>query len=921
MATVFLARDLRHERRVAFKVLNPELGAVLGAERFLSEIRVTANLQHPNLLPLFDSGETDGLLYYVMPFVEGESLRARLERERQLPVDEAIRMAVLVADALDYAHGEGVIHRDLKPENILLSRGQPLVADFGIALAVSLAGGARVTQTGLSLGTPQYMSPEQATGDRTIDSRTDIYSLGAVTYEMLTGEAPHSGTTAQAIIARLLTEHPRQIRSQRPTVTEQMEAAVERALEKLPADRWATAKEFSEALTGTRVVVRTSRTAAFAAASVGPSGRTAAETADFSIIGSRRITVREIAAWSLAAVALVAFGSATLRRDEPERLGVATEFEIELPDSVEVSGGGSAAAIALSRDGSTLVFNGARAGESPSLWLRYMDQREVVPLRGADSTRGPVFSNDGSEVLFSYALGGRGGRGGGGGGGGGGRGGRGVGRASAPIMRIATRGGTPRPLTDSAAGNGQLSWGQGGRIVFAADDGLFVMSSPGGAATFLAAPDSSRGHVRYGFPDLLPGGKAALLVIWKGVTSLDSAVIGVVTIPGGKVTELGIRGTYPRYSTTGHLLVATRDAQLVAVPFSTRSLQITGEAVVIVENVAVGSGGAAGYAISDNGTLVYHLGTAAANGARDLVAVDRKGAERELGLNQRPIQWPRVSPDGDQVAIAVATSLDQVFPYPDIHRFEIKTRRLVRVTTDSASIVSAWTHDNSRIVAGKTRVAGVRGADSVITIRPLYSAGLSQTLMRFGSDTSVVGFAFGPARGYASVMVFPTSGNSDIWLAHIDSLGSPRPFLTQPYREWAGRVSPDGNLLAYVTDSTGRQEVYVRPISGRGVVRRVSLDEAREPVWNREGRELFFRSGGNMMVAQISGSTDLTVARYDTLFLDSWFLTPFGSAPQYDVMPGGREFVMLRRPQQLLVEIRPLIAVMNWPARLRGPRK
>ena len=208
MATVYLARDLRHDRHVALKLLNPELGAVLGVERFLAEIKVTANLQHPNLLPLFDSGEADGLLFYVMPYVEGESLRARLEREKQLPVDEAVRIAVAVANALDYAHSHGVIHRDLKPENILLQAGQPVVADFGIALAVSNAGGKRITQTGLSLGTPQYMSPEQATGDRVIDGRSDIYSLGAVTYEMLTGEPPHTGSTAQAIIARLLTDKP-----------------------------------------------------------------------------------------------------------------------------------------------------------------------------------------------------------------------------------------------------------------------------------------------------------------------------------------------------------------------------------------------------------------------------------------------------------------------------------------------------------------------------------------------------------------------------------------------------------------------------------------------------------------------------------------------------------------------------------------
>jgi len=255
MATVYLARDLRHDRKVALKVLNSELGAVLGVERFLTEIRVTANLQHPNLLPLFDSGAAAGLLFYVMPFVEGESLRARLEREKQLPVDEAVRIAVALAGALDYAHRSKVIHRDLKPENILLHDGQPLIADFGIALAVANAGGTRVTQTGLSLGTPQYMSPEQATGDRVIDARTDIYSLGAVTYEMLAGEAPHTGTNAQAIIAKLMTEDVRPLTVLRRNVPPAVDAAVRHALEKLPADRFATAREFADALLGKTAVV------------------------------------------------------------------------------------------------------------------------------------------------------------------------------------------------------------------------------------------------------------------------------------------------------------------------------------------------------------------------------------------------------------------------------------------------------------------------------------------------------------------------------------------------------------------------------------------------------------------------------------------------------------------------------------------
>ena len=247
MATVYLAFDIKHDRRVAVKVLRPELGAVIGADRFLAEIKTTANLQHPHILGLIDSGDADGLLYYVMPFVEGETVRDRISREKQLPVADAVRIATEAASALDYAHRHGVIHRDIKPENILLHDGSALVADFGIALAVSTAG-TRMTETGMSLGTPHYMSPEQAMGEREISARSDVYALGCVLYEMLTGDPPFTGSTAQAIVARVVTEQPRSLTSQRHTIPPQVEAAVLTALEKLPADRFGSAAEFAAAL-------------------------------------------------------------------------------------------------------------------------------------------------------------------------------------------------------------------------------------------------------------------------------------------------------------------------------------------------------------------------------------------------------------------------------------------------------------------------------------------------------------------------------------------------------------------------------------------------------------------------------------------------------------------------------------------------
>ncbi|MBL0173027.1 MAG: serine/threonine-protein kinase [Gemmatimonadaceae bacterium] len=248
MATVYLAEDLKHERQVALKVLRPELGAVLGTERFLAEVKITARLDHPHILTLIDSGSAGGLLYYVLPFVRGESLRDLLDREQQLSLEQALAITKHIASALDYAHRKGVVHRDIKPENILLQEGEAMLADFGIALAVQESGGSRLTETGLSLGTPYYMSPEQATGERALDARSDLYSLASVLYEMLVGEPPITGKTTQAVIAKLLTESPMHVRTVRNTVPEHIDAAIAKALSKVPADRFTSVADFSRAL-------------------------------------------------------------------------------------------------------------------------------------------------------------------------------------------------------------------------------------------------------------------------------------------------------------------------------------------------------------------------------------------------------------------------------------------------------------------------------------------------------------------------------------------------------------------------------------------------------------------------------------------------------------------------------------------------
>ena len=347
MATVYLAEDLKHNRMVAVKVLKPELAIAIGAARFLAEIKTTANLQHPHILALHDSGEVNGTVFYVMPYVEGESLRDRLEREKQLPVDDALRIAAEVADALQYAHERGVIHRDIKPENILLQRGHAVVADFGIALAASKTGGARMTETGMSLGTPTYMSPEQAMGAREVDARTDVYSLGCVLYEMLVGEPPFVGPTAQSIVAKVMTESPRSLTGQRRTVPPHVDAAVQKSLEKLAADRFASASAFAESLRDGRL-------------SLGASGH---EPPNAPV--RPRSFAHRTAAWGAILFACVAIASAAFaagRRSGDDRASTGLSMEQRTFRTQSIY------SARYTANGESIVYSAAEAGDSPRIY-------------------------------------------------------------------------------------------------------------------------------------------------------------------------------------------------------------------------------------------------------------------------------------------------------------------------------------------------------------------------------------------------------------------------------------------------------------------------------------------------------------------------------------------------------------------------
>jgi serine/threonine-protein kinase len=463
MATVYLARDLRHERRVALKVLRPELAAVIGAERFLQEIKTTANLQHPHILGLIDSGEANGLLWYVMPYVEGESLRDRLEREKQLPVDEAIRLTTEVAGALDYAHRHGVIHRDIKPENILLHDRRALVADFGIALAVSSAGASRMTETGMSLGTPQYMSPEQAMGDRTLDARSDVYSLGAMLYEMLAGDPPYTGSTAQAIVAKVLTEKAPPVTAARDTVPLHVAAAIQKSLAKLPADRFPSAAEFASALADTTY----RGTVQLAAAREAPSGRRAVYTA-----GAIALIAGVAAAW----------GWMRPRPDLPvTRLDLST-------GAVTPSNGSD---LVISPDGSMLALSGTLGGER-AIFLRRLDGDAAFrKVPGTESGTAPSFSPDNEWIVFRR-------------------------NSDRSLVKVAVAGGGSVTLVATGGLNPFApAWAADGQITFTSPQGTYRIPAGGGSPVHLAAPTRSS--------FMLPDGSGMLTTTGAGISVYDFA--------------------------------------------------------------------------------------------------------------------------------------------------------------------------------------------------------------------------------------------------------------------------------------------------------------------------------------------------------------------------------------------------------------
>jgi eukaryotic-like serine/threonine-protein kinase len=853
MATVYLAEDLKHRRRVAVKVLKPELAAVLGADRFVQEITTTAALQHPHILPLFDSGEADGFLFYVMPFIDGETLRSRLDRETQLGVDESIRIATNVADALDYAHRHGVIHRDIKPENILLQEGRPMVADFGIALAVSAAAGGRMTETGLSLGTPHYMSPEQATAEREISARSDIYSLASVLYEMLAGNPPHTGASAQQIIMKIITESAAPVTQYRRSVPPNVAAAVAQALEKLPADRFETAKAFAAALGD----------AAFA----GPSGTTATVAGRMRASASRR-PLYAVAA--VGAVLLVVAMTGWLRvLPEPvtsRQRVVLWQHSVGHQLDPGIPHHSSQAAIAP--DGSSIVYTDIVGGVS-RLFLKRRNASMATVLEGTNGGASPFFSPDGRWIGY-HTLDGR-------------------------LRKMPVDGGGSVTLAD----DGYLeyltaAWLDDGTIVYAGRRSDFArVDAAGGGSRPVGAGSLLSGYTIMTI-SALPGSRGFLYTACSGNCAIESGVyVYDMAADSGRLVVADAAGAW--YSPTGHLLYTSRTGGLYALGFDAKRLVPTSGAVPVIDDVLPAS-----FTLSASGTVLY----AASQGGKalaELMWVSRDGSAASLDSTWRgDFNYPALSPDGNALALSVGDGTTQLW----IRRSDGTRQKLTQ--EGLVNWRPTWTPDGRSLVFSSLRTPGGTQDDTNLYVMPVDGSAPPGLLLDH---------AHGVWEGeltrdgrWLVVRSDEQDGISQIRGRRMDADTALVPLLVTESNKTQIALSPDGRWLAYGDVGTGAREIYVAAFPSMTSPRMVSREGGSEPRWAPDGRELFYKSNDVLMSVAIMPGEGVVAGTPRQLFS----VAPYRSArnrQQYDVAPDGQRFVMIR---DVAGGARDVVYVENW---------
>jgi len=862
MATVYLADDLRHERKVALKVLKPELAAVVGADRFLAEIKTTANLQHPHILGLHDSGEADGLLFYVMPYVEGESLRDRLDREHQLPVDDAVRIATNLAEALDYAHRKGVIHRDIKPANILLQDGKPVIADFGIALAVSEAGGGRLTETGLSLGTPYYMSPEQATGDLKVGPQADIYALGCVLYEMLIGEPPFTGSTPQAVLGRIITGEVPPPKEERASIPTNVDAAIRKALEKVPADRFVGARDFAKAL-GDAGFRHGERAIPEAPATAGP----------WKGLATAAIVVAAISTL-FASWLFLSGGDAPASPVVRFTLPLGESADLHLGDARgSLFGRPVVTSFAVSPDGEMLVYaaweetgdRGPLLGRFGSvrpesrLYRRRLDQARVEPITGTESGSFPFFSPDGEWIGFFSPEG---------------------------LKRVSVADGNVETIVAGATDyQAEATWGDDDRIVWATWSGdLYEVPASGGEPRLLAASDSVLPGFQHRQPEMLPGSRALLFAGLPLTRDLELAEVFALDLATGNQTSLLANAMHPRYVDTGHLLF-TRRGTLMAVGFDPDRLEVRGEPVIVQENVmqAIGTTasrsetGSAQVAVSASGHMAYADGGPFPERRRQLLRVTLDGAVEPLGLDPGAYSHPRISPEGDRLAFSVIDGRGSNLFVHDLDRRVTQSLNAGGFSNGGAE----WSPDGRFIAFSSDREDWVANiyripADGRGDPERLAPSDQAQSMMSWSSE---------------GVIAYLQGG--DIWV--LPPNGEPEPFFTSAAGENHASFSPDGRWIAYRSDQSGRGEVYVRPYPGPGPARLISDDGGISPAWSPDGNRLYLlpspQDESVLMAVDVRVDGDLSSSRATTV-VDPWPYYRTDPSRAYDVLPDG-SFVVL----------------------------
>jgi eukaryotic-like serine/threonine-protein kinase len=848
MAVVYLAHDRKHDRRVAVKVLHADLAAVVGAERFLTEIRVTARLQHPHILGLIDSGvfgdeaaELRGRPFYVMPYVEGESLRGRLERDGQLPVADALRIAREVASALDYAHRHGVVHRDVKPENVLLGDdGQALVADFGIALAVQHAGGARLTQTGLSLGTPHYMSPEQAMGERQITARADVYALGAVTYEMLAGEPPFTAPTAQAVVARVLTEDPRSLTTQRRSVPPAVDAAVRRALEKLPADRFASAAEFAHAL------------------EVPPAPESAATTDSRNEAhapvrhhgaGTRRTAtaLAAVAAMSAAVVGGVALGARTgwlgSVQDSPPMPGVRATL---MPPPGELFAGGDG--LALSPDGTQLAFTVLRAPPRPRLFVRTLASGVMRELAGTADAQFPFWSPDGRTLGFF---------------------------AGGELRTVPLAGGLVTVVATAPAPRGG-AWAPDGTLLFGGDpDGVIYRVRPGGGPPVAVTRTGPEGQHR--LPVFLPDGHRFL---YSGGRRTG---IFVGDLQTGTHRRIRADGGEAAFAPPDRLLFAAAGTlaygRVMEQHFDPSTGVADGEPTLVADSV-FNPGGPVGYTVSGAGLLVYQQRPY----LPQRVWLDRRGTPLDSVPDDEAWTF-RLSHDGTRVAQG-----GRALWVRDLRRSVAMRVAAPGNAGQQVLTFPVWSPDDARLafiaIGTESPVIFVVRADGTgerVRLPSPPNGGMPLDWSPDGGTLLLTGTAS------------RTTGNQSLWLLDL-ATRAVTPWLAVAGSVTAARFSPDGRWVAYQSDETGAPVVYLRPFPGPGAPVRVSPAGGGQPAWRADGRELFYLTpDGDLMAATVPPSAPgrLPAVGDPRVLVRGVTHEPYSrEVVPYDAAPDGQRFLL-----------------------------